>query len=87
MDEARSNPRHAQSIGINDELINGLVKSSGMPIEDVRAIRDWSVIVLNDGLKKTSIEFKHMTGNAELLNMMIHALALERRRTSRLLQS
>ena len=57
-----------------------------MPIEDVRANADSSIIVLNDELKKRGIEFKSITRKVGLLNVMIHALALERRRTGRLLQ-
>ena len=47
MTERQSSPERGQSIGIRDMLINDLVKSSLMLIEDVRAVADWSVTILN----------------------------------------
>ena len=57
-----------------------------VPIEDVRAIANWSV----KGLKDDSFEIFLIPPNTkkpELLKMMIHSLILERQRTSRLVQS
>ena len=48
LDGVRSNPRQAKPRGINDELLDNLARSSLIPIEDVRAIADWSVIILKD---------------------------------------
>ena len=42
----------AKPRGISDELINCLAISTMVPIEDVRAIANWSVIILMDELKK-----------------------------------
>ena len=81
--ERQPSPERGRSRGISDELINELVRSSAMPIEDVRAIADWSIICSKDELKKGNIKFKSGTRKRELLKMMIHALALERRKTSR----
>ena len=35
----------ATSRGISDELINGLARSSLFPIDDIRFIADWSLII------------------------------------------
>ena len=40
----------AKSRGISDKLISDLVKSSAIPLVNVRAIADWSVIIPQDEL-------------------------------------
>ena len=52
MPERQSSPERANSRGISDELINELVRSPAMPVEDVRAIADWSVLVLRRLVKE-----------------------------------
>ena len=46
---------------ISDELSNDLVKSAGMPVDDVEAIIHWSVIVHKDELKKRGVSFRFDT--------------------------
>ena len=79
LNEKRSNPRRAQSRGISDELIKDLARSSPIPIDEVRAIADWTLITLKDELKKNDVKFLPDTIKPELLNMMTHALTLERK--------
>ena len=77
----------AKSRGISDELINDLAISTLAPIEDVRAIADWTVINLKGELKQRNVKIQPNTIKPELLKMMIHSLVLERQRTGRLVQS
>ena len=58
-----------------------------MPIEDVRAIADWSVIILKDEFKKRHVKIRPDTRKLEILKMTIHALRLERKRSGRLVQA
>ena len=55
-----------------------------MPIEDVRAIADWSLIVLKDELNKRHVKFIPGTCTPKLLKMVIRALTLEGCRIGRL---
>ena len=47
----------AKSRGISDTQINNPGKSSTMPINDVRAIADWTVPMLKDELTKRGAKF------------------------------
>ena len=70
--------------GISDELINDLARSSLVPIDDIRAIADWCVIIFKVKLKKRNDQVRPDTRKPELFKMVIHALMLERRRIRRL---
>ena len=50
-----------QTRGISDEIINDLVNSSGMLVDDVRASADWSVMVMQTELKKRGVSFRSAT--------------------------
>ena len=41
----------AKARGISDEQINSLAKSSSIPIDDIRAMAEWTVPMLKDELK------------------------------------
>ena len=70
---------------ISDELINDLARSSLAPKGDVRAIADWSGIIIKDKhFQKRNDQVQPDTIKPELLKMMIQALMLERRRISHL---
>ena len=41
----------AKARGISDEQINSLAKSSSIPIDDIRAMAEWTVPMLKDEFK------------------------------------
>ena len=41
----------AKARGISDEQINGLAKSSSIPVDDIRAMAEWTVPMLKDELQ------------------------------------
>ena len=55
-----------------------------VPLDDIRAIADWSDIILKVNFKKRNDQVQPDTRKPELFKMMIHALMLERRRIGRL---
>ena len=77
----------AKSRGISDEQINDLAKSSEIPQDDVRAIADWTVQMLKEDLTKRGAKCSSDAKQIKLLNMMIHALTLERQSTGRQFRS
>ena len=50
----------AKSRGISDEQINSLANSSLIPIDDIRAMADWTVPKLKDELKKRGVQVSHL---------------------------
>ena len=55
-----------------------------VPLDDIRAIADWCVIIFKVKFKKRNDQVRPDTRKPELFKMMIHALMLERRRIRRL---
>ena len=74
----------AKSRGISDEQINSLANSSLIPIDDIRAMADWTVPKLKDELKKRGAPISSDTRKPKLLSMLVHALMLERQRAGRI---
>ena len=74
----------AKSRGISDEQINSLANSSLIPIDDIRAMVDWTVPKLKDELKKRGAQISSDTRKPKLLSMLVHALMLERQRAGRI---
>ena len=64
-----------------------LSKSSAIPIDDVRAIADWTVQVLKEELTKRGATCSSDAKKHQLLNMLLHALMLERQSTGRQFRS
>ena len=74
----------AKARGSSDEQINSLAKSSSIPIDDIRAMADWTVPKLKDELKKRGAQISSDTRQHKLLSMLVHALMLERQRAGRI---
>ena len=74
----------AKSRGISDEQINSLANSSLTPIDDVRAMADWTVPKLKDELKKRGAQISSDTRKRKFMIMLVHALMLERQRAGRI---
>ena len=73
----------AKSRGISDEQINSLANSSLVPIDDIRAMADWTVPKLKDELKKRGAQISSGTKEPKILSTLVHALMLERQRAGR----
>ena len=68
----------AKARGISDEQIHNLAKSSTIPIDDIRAMADWTVPKLKDELKKRGVQISSDIRKFQFLSMMIYAFMLER---------
>ena len=56
--EIRAKPR-----GISDEQLNSLAQSSSIPMDDIRAMADWTVPKLKEELKKRGAQIPSDTRN------------------------
>ena len=73
----------AKARGISDEQINSLAKSSSIPIDDIRAMAEWTVSMLKEELKNRGAQIPSDTRKPKLLSMLIHSFILERQQRSR----
>ena len=80
---AEQQETRAKSRGISDEQINSLAKSSSIPIDDIRAMAEWTVPMLKDELKNRGAQIPSDTRKLKLLSMLIHSLILERQQRGR----
>ena len=65
-------------------ILTPLANSSLIPIDDIRAMADWTVPKLKDELKKRGAQIPSDARKHLFMTMLIHALILERQQKGRI---